>query len=488
MKHSIIFLIAFCLLSFSLNGQTVSPKRGVGYNLSNSRDARELATGISWFYNWGVQPSGLISGSYESYGLDYAPMTWGGNFDETTLRNFLTTHPNVKYLLGFNEPNFLSQSNLTPSQVADLWPTLEQIAEDFDLELVGPALNYSGDAVSENGITYYDPVDFYDDFFALYPEAKVDYIGIHYYMSNESQLDEHIQRLYKYGKKIWLTEFNMDNGTDETADQQRDYAVKAVHYLENNSNIFRYAWFLGRADGYPSISLLDETYGQLTALGYVYTKMSSYDASYFHQVNTDIPAEQYLNMSGISVCNLSTDVSDVYVGYIDGEDWIDYNIDVPQGGEYEIEIKAAATQVASFRVTAEDGATTLIEVPNTGGWETWTSVSNTITLQAGQSTLRLKARTGGVNLDNIVIKTTVNTAISPIDSTEEKPYKLCQSHHKIALDSDDLLQVEVYDLGGNLVDYQEGSSVMCQLKSSGLFLLKVRCNGETFVEKVVSRL
>ncbi len=486
MKHNIIFLIAVCLLSFSLNGQTVSPKRGVGYNLSNSRDARALATGISWFYNWGVQPAGVISGSYESYGLDYAPMTWGGNFDETMLRNFLTTHPNVKYLLGFNEPNFLSQSNLTPSQVADLWPTLEQIAEDFDLELVGPALNYSGDAVSENGVTYYDPVDFYDDFFALYPDAKVDYIGIHYYMSNESQLDEHIQRLYKYGKKIWLTEFNMDNGTDETADQQRDYAVKAVHYLENNPNIFRYAWFLGRADGYPSISLLDQTYGQLTALGYVYTKMSSYDASFYHQVNTDIPAEQYLNMNGISVCNLSTDISDVYVGYIDGEDWMDYNIDVPLSGEYEIKITAAATQAASFRVTAEDGATTLIEVPNTGGWETWTTASNTITLQAGQSTLRIKARTGGVNIDNIVIKSLLNTGFSSIDSKDEKPYTLSRTNDEIILNSNNKMKVDFYSLGGKLLYYQEGNAIRFhQSKGAQFLILKVQCNGQVYIEKVI---
>jgi len=486
MKLIKMIFILVCLLGFKLNGQTVSNKRGVGYNLNNSRDAKALATGISWFYNWGEQPASNIRGSFESYGLDYAPMTWGAGFDETVLRSFLSAHPDVKYLLAFNEPNFQSQSNLTPSQVVALWPTLEQIAEDFNLELVGPALNYSGDAVTENGVTYYDPVDFYDAFFSLYPEAKVDYIGIHYYMSNVTQLDEHIQRLYKYGKQIWLTEFNMDNGTDETADEQRDYAVNAVHYLENNSNIFRYAWFLGRADGYPSISLLDETYGQLTALGYVYTKMSSYDASYYHQVNTNIPAEQYLNMSGISVCNLSTDVSDVYIGYVDGDDWLDYNVEIPQDGEYEIRLKVASQQTGSFRVTSADGATAVIDVPNTGGWETWSWTSNTLSLIEGQSTLRFKARTSGINVDSVFITPTVNTEVLTFDNDEVKPYSLFRNDSEIILNSNDQIKVDIYTVSGKLIYSHEGNSVRFNQSLGAQFLiLKILCNGQVYTEKTI---
>ncbi len=485
MKHGLLVVISVCLLGVSLNGQTVSSKRGVGYDLNNSRDAKALAAGLSWFYNWSEQPASNIRGSYETYGLDYAPMTWGGGFNETVLRSFLSNHPGVKYLLAFNEPNFQSQSNLTPSQVAALWPTLEQIAVDYNLELVGPALNYSGDPVSENGVSYSDPVDFYDDFFELYPTAKVDYIGIHYYVYDASTLNYHISRLYKYGKKIWLTEFNMDNGTDETADQQRDYAVQAVHYLENNPNIFRYAWFIGRNPDYPTINLLDDTYGKLTALGYVYTKMSSYDSTFYHGCNVGIPAEQYLNMSGISVCNLSTDISEVYVGYIDGDDWLDYNLEVPEDGEYEIRLKASSPQESSFRVTSTEGETTLIEIPNTGGWEDWTWTSNTISLQAGKTILRFKARTSNINIDSIEVSSVTKTAVRNIEKDVSKPYSLTRTEAQVLLNANVAMDVKVYSLGGKRIASAAGSNI-CLPKngSSAMWIVQVQTSEGTYSEKV----
>ena len=48
----------------------------------------------------------------------------------------------MKYLLGFNEPNFKNQANMTPAQAVEVWPRLEAIAEEFGLGLVGLAVNY----------------------------------------------------------------------------------------------------------------------------------------------------------------------------------------------------------------------------------------------------------------------------------------------------------------------------------------------------------
>ena len=98
---------------------------------------------VSWWYNWAVTPELPVRDHYEDYDMDFVPMAWNGAFNETALREFLDEHPNVKYLLGFNEPNFAEQANLTPQQAADLWPQLEAIADDYNLKLVAPAVNYS---------------------------------------------------------------------------------------------------------------------------------------------------------------------------------------------------------------------------------------------------------------------------------------------------------------------------------------------------------
>lgn len=45
-------------------------------------------------------------------------------------------------MLGFNEPNFAHQANLTPTVAARAWKHLEAVAEMRGLSLVAPATNY----------------------------------------------------------------------------------------------------------------------------------------------------------------------------------------------------------------------------------------------------------------------------------------------------------------------------------------------------------
>merc|ERR1719270_892239 len=48
------------------------------------------------------------------------------------------------WLLGFNEPNLASQSNMSPQECASLWPKLEATGR----KLVSPAMAMSGTAVN----------------------------------------------------------------------------------------------------------------------------------------------------------------------------------------------------------------------------------------------------------------------------------------------------------------------------------------------------
>ena len=52
----------------------------------------------------------------------------------------------------FNEPNHRTQANLSPQQAAALWPKLEAAAAATgSATLVGPAVNWSPDAVGFGG-------------------------------------------------------------------------------------------------------------------------------------------------------------------------------------------------------------------------------------------------------------------------------------------------------------------------------------------------
>jgi hypothetical protein len=62
-------------------------------------------------------------------------MCWGAVYAGDVAGIEARIQAGSKYLLGFNEPNFKSQANLTPAQAASMWPNLEKIAADKGLEL-----------------------------------------------------------------------------------------------------------------------------------------------------------------------------------------------------------------------------------------------------------------------------------------------------------------------------------------------------------------
>ncbi|UYZ63108.1 glycosyl hydrolase [Hymenobacter weizhouensis] len=257
--------------------QTKSPKRGLAYGYHSAADMQALAPGLSWWYNWYSRPDAGAASVYAGLGIDFVPMQWGRGLDGGPLtadRLAANVPAGARYLLGFNEPNFRSQANLTPTQAAALWPVLEEVARRKNLRLVSPAVNYCGDCVTENGTTYYSPVQYLDAFFAACPSCRVDYIAVHTYVCEERWLRDKIGELKKYGKPIWLTEFACgDRPAGEiTSAVQQKYMLDAVNYLEKEPAVFRYAWFSGRNNEIPNINLLGGS-GQLTALGQQYVRL-----------------------------------------------------------------------------------------------------------------------------------------------------------------------------------------------------------------------
>lgn len=108
--------------------------------------------------------------------MDYYPMCWTAKYDEKKLRAYLDAHPGVKYLLGFNEPNFMYQANLTPKDAAAKWPKVEKIAEDYNLRLVAPVLNFTGDHVGGRAWT---PLEWIDEFIKQYKQKNKRQVYVH---------------------------------------------------------------------------------------------------------------------------------------------------------------------------------------------------------------------------------------------------------------------------------------------------------------------
>ncbi len=292
---SALFMVLLWIACGTVYGQ--SQKRGMAYGHHSPEDLQVLSPEISWWYNWVETPENSVVNVFGNYGFEFVPMTWNGNLNETKLRNFLK----AKYLLAFNEPNFLEQANMKPSEVAAQWPRLEAIADEFNLKIVAPAVNYCGECVTENGTTYTDPFQYLDDFFEVCPDCRVDHIAVHSYMNTVSALQWYIGKFKKYEKPIWLTEFAGWEYNDNINDvnDQISFMIGAVDFLEADPDVFRYAWFIGRRDGinsFPYIDLLGAN-GVLTQLGEVYKQMPTHDADQVVEIPATIEAEAYNKMA-----------------------------------------------------------------------------------------------------------------------------------------------------------------------------------------------
>jgi len=248
--------------------QTSACKRGVAYGFDPTgatADMTALSSGVSWFYNWSSTPPSGVANDYQKLGVEYVPMLWNGNFDVDKVVQ--TIPAGAKFLLGFNEPNFTSQANLTPTAAAALWPKVEEIASRRNLSIVSPAVNYCG-----GGCNVTNPVDWMDQFFAACENCKIDYVAIHWYACSKSALTGYVADFKKYNRPIWLTEFACgDQGTVSEA-TEASYQKDAVAYLESDPDIFRYAWFSGRSTSIANVDLLGSA-GMLTSLGEQYTTL-----------------------------------------------------------------------------------------------------------------------------------------------------------------------------------------------------------------------
>jgi hypothetical protein len=94
------------------------------------------------------------------------------------------------------------------------------------------------------------------------------------------------------------------------------------------------------------------------------------------------------------------------VGWIAQGEWLAFNgLNVPTTGSYTIRLRVASPGGATASVDLNAGAIQLgnFAIPATGGWQTWTTVSRTVTLNAGTYNLGVFAQAAGWNFNWIEV-------------------------------------------------------------------------------------
>ena len=261
--------VSFMLVCFNLFAQeNIELKKGVAFNLQyeNSWQERFEKLKPHWHYSWHWE----YRDNYPE-GVEFVPMIWGRNNatqDKIDYLNNLASLGKIQNVLMFNEPDLVSQSNMSVDEVVSFWPLVEALNVPISSPVTSSPLNDWMRSFMQVAISH---------------NLRVDFVAIHiYHKNNPTKFIELIEEVYQtYGKPIWITEFAVrDNNA--TINNPNIYSENyVITFMENVLNelheldyVKRYSWFDPNANNekYPMLQTADIIYenNQLTTLGEYY--------------------------------------------------------------------------------------------------------------------------------------------------------------------------------------------------------------------------
>ena len=221
---------------------------------------------------------------------------------------------------------------------------------------------------------------------------------------------------------------------------------------------------------------------------------------------TFIEAENYSEMSGIQTENSSEGGQNV--GYIDQGDFMTYrDINFPSSGNYKIEYRVASIR-GGRRLSSDLNSGNIVlgevNIPNTGGWQNWTTVSQTVRVNAGTYQFGVFASTSGWNLNWIRI-TAVGNAQASTEATSLGAALIADTAHRVgtilypnpAVNSIQVnfegksAEIAVFDLQGRQVIPQAsvtpGTSVDVSSLKKGLYMVVIDKDGTKETKRLVKQ-
>ena len=158
------------------------------------------------------------------------------------------------------------------------------------------------------------------------------------------------------------------------------------------------------------------------------------------------------NMGGyrdgqVDIESTEDDGSGYNIGWTDAGEWTEYTVNTASG-TYDINLRIASYHGdGQIRILLDGELLGLIEVPETGGWQNWESITiNDVSVsEAEGSVLRIEAAEGGYNLNWVEFVSSTSNSSTP----EQAPFRDQQ------WTIPGTIQAEDYDTGGPGVAYED---------------------------------
>nr|WP_315221764.1 beta-1,3-glucanase family protein [uncultured Flavobacterium sp.] len=216
-----------------------------------------------------------------------------------------------------------------------------------------------------------------------------------------------------------------------------------------------------------------------------------------------IQAEDYSAMNGIQVEATTDTGGGSNVGYTETGDWLAYNaINFPTTGSYLIEYRVASAVTGGKLSSDLNGGTIVlgtVDVPNTGGWQNWQTISQTVNVNAGTYNFGIYIQNTGMNINWIKI-TKVGAGLNAktvATTVEEEPAEVTLNVYPSPAENTLFITADVTDGNVKIVDSQTGAVVVSQKSNNnsidvsrlkaGIYLVVFEKDGRKTVKRFIKK-
>ncbi|MCQ2191705.1 MAG: carbohydrate-binding protein [Paludibacteraceae bacterium] len=182
---------------------------------------------------------------------------------------------------------------------------------------------------------------------------------------------------------------------------------------------------------------------------------------------------------------------DGYVlGWTKKGEWLAYTIDVKESDNYTFEARVASGLDGSAFSLSVDGKplTGIVEVPNTGSWTAYETVSGeSVELTEGKHVLKLNVEGAFCNIDYIEFKPVQKETTFSANATSLKTSIPSLVNSRLFVSGEPVRRMELYSTDGRLVQTSEDNSMDVAGLENGVYVLRAKTDVEVASVKVIVR-